>query len=107
MDLGSLKEYVTGQSRMQQVADSTVLLQITHNHLKARFPEIRLDLHVSPHGMAVRRGSWAGRPAYGVHRPLPPSRRLGPCLRVQALGLLPTIRPSLSHHPSPLLLPPR
>lgn len=46
-DLGSLREYVTGQSRMQQAADSTVLLHIAHNHLKARFPEIRLDLHVS------------------------------------------------------------
>jgi hypothetical protein len=46
-DLGSLREYVTGQSRMQAAADSTVLLLITHNHLKARFPEIRLDMHVS------------------------------------------------------------
>lgn len=31
---------------MQQAADSTVVLQITHNHLKARFPEIRLDMHM-------------------------------------------------------------
>ena len=46
LDMGSLREYVTGQSRMQQAADSTVLLHIAHNHLKARFPEIRLDMHV-------------------------------------------------------------
>lgn len=46
-DLGSLREYVTGASRMQCAADSTVQLHVTHNHLKARFPEIRLDMHVS------------------------------------------------------------
>lgn len=54
-DIGSLREYVTGQSRMQQAADSTVLLHITHNHLKARFPEIRLDLHVSIPTSKLRR----------------------------------------------------
>lgn len=41
-----LKQYVTGSSSMQQCADSTVLLHITHNHLKAKFPELRFDLHV-------------------------------------------------------------
>jgi tubulin-folding cofactor B len=46
LDMGSLRDYVTGQSRMQQAAESTVLLHITHNHLKAKFPEIRLDMHV-------------------------------------------------------------
>jgi len=45
--MGSLREYVTGHSRMQQAADTTVLLHITHNHLRAKFPEIRLDMHVS------------------------------------------------------------
>ncbi|KAI8463710.1 MAG: CAP Gly-rich domain-containing protein [Monoraphidium minutum] len=45
-DMGSLREYVTGKSGMQQ-ADSTVLMHIAHNHLKARFPEIRLDMHMT------------------------------------------------------------
>lgn len=45
--MGTLRDYVTGTSRMQQAAESTVVLHITHNHLKARFPEIRLDMHVS------------------------------------------------------------
>jgi hypothetical protein len=43
-----LKDYVTGQDGgMQLLADSTVQLHVVHNHLKAHFPEIRLDLHVS------------------------------------------------------------
>lgn len=46
LTLGSLKDYVKGQSHMQQAAESTVVVSMTHNHLKARFPEIRLDLHV-------------------------------------------------------------
>jgi hypothetical protein len=45
--LPSLKEYVSGSSTMQQSAESTVQLYITHCHLKAQFPEIRLDKHVS------------------------------------------------------------
>jgi hypothetical protein len=45
--MSALKEYVSGSSTMQQSAESTVQLFITHNHLKARFPEIRLDKHVS------------------------------------------------------------
>jgi tubulin-folding cofactor B len=45
--MSDLKSYVTGSSSgMQQCADSTVLLHITHNHLKAKFPELRFDLHV-------------------------------------------------------------
>jgi hypothetical protein len=44
--ISALKEYVSGSSAMQQSAESTVQLFITHNHLKARFPEIRLDKHV-------------------------------------------------------------
>jgi hypothetical protein len=42
-----LKDYVSGTSTMQQSADSTVQLFVTHCHLKAQFPEIRLDKHVS------------------------------------------------------------
>jgi hypothetical protein len=64
--MGSLREYVTGESRMQQAADSTVLLVVTHNHLKARFPEIRLDKHVSrgvtdPWGVADAGTAWRAR----------------------------------------------
>lgn len=50
--MGALKDYVTGQSHMQHAAESTVSMFITHNHLKARFPEIRLDLHVRKDGVA-------------------------------------------------------
>jgi len=45
--LPSLKDYVSGSSSMQQSAESTVQLFVTHCHLKAQFPEIRLDKHVS------------------------------------------------------------
>lgn len=45
--MSALRDYVSGSSSMQQSAESTVQLFITHNHLKARFPEIRLDRHVS------------------------------------------------------------
>lgn len=44
--MGDLKDYVSGSSNMQQTAESTVQLFVTHCHLKARFPEIRLDKHV-------------------------------------------------------------
>lgn len=74
LDLGSLKEYVKGTSRMQAAADSTVLLHIAHNHLKARFPEIRLDMHVSgkaprlSEGGAPRPGCSGRRAASGCRR---------------------------------------
>ena len=46
--MSALKEYVTGAAGgMQAPAESTVTVFVTHNHLKARFPEIRLDKHVS------------------------------------------------------------
>lgn len=45
--LSSLRDYVSGSSSMQQSAESTVQLFVTHCHLKAQFPEIRLDKHVS------------------------------------------------------------
>lgn len=44
--LNGLKDYVSGSSTMQQTAESTVQLFVTHCHLKAQFPEIRLDKHV-------------------------------------------------------------
>jgi hypothetical protein len=48
-EMHALRDYVTGGSRMQQTAESTVLVYLTHNHLKAQFPEIRLDLNVCEH----------------------------------------------------------
>ena len=45
--MSSLRDYVAGEDGgMQQLGDTTVVLFVTHNHLNARFPEIRLDLHV-------------------------------------------------------------
>ncbi len=49
LEINALREYVTGASHMQRAADTTVQVYITHNHLRAQFPEIRLDLHVSSH----------------------------------------------------------
>lgn len=45
--IADLKQYVQAAGAMQAAAESTVLMFITHNHLKAQFPEIRLDRHVS------------------------------------------------------------
>ena len=60
---------------MQARGESTVLLHVTHNHLKARFPEIRLDLHVRwlAWGVRCRRGARppaAHRPRARPYRPL-------------------------------------
>lgn len=46
--MADLKSYVTGPDAggLNQ-GETTVLLHVTHSNLKARFPEIRLDLHVS------------------------------------------------------------
>lgn len=46
-DIQSLKDYVAADSGVQNRAESTVLLQVSHSNLRARFMEIRLDLHVS------------------------------------------------------------
>jgi hypothetical protein len=72
LDLSSLKQYVQGTSGMLQ-ADSTVLMQVSHNHLKARFPEIRLDLHVSAKGAASCWGRSGGRATH-VAGPAPMRR---------------------------------
>lgn len=44
-DLAALREYVTAPGGQNQ-ADSTVRLLVTHSNLKAKFMEIRLDMHV-------------------------------------------------------------
>lgn len=46
--MSSLRDYVAGPSGgMQAAAESTVLLQVSHSKLAARFPEIRLDRHMT------------------------------------------------------------
>mmetsp|Transcript_18317 Transcript_18317/g.51694 ORF Transcript_18317/g.51694 Transcript_18317/m.51694 type:complete len:283 (+) Transcript_18317:15-863(+) len=47
-DVQALKDYVRGPSGQEAGrADSTVLLQVTHSNLKARFLEIRFDRHMT------------------------------------------------------------
>lgn len=47
-DVQALKDYVKGPSGMEAGrSESTVLLQVTHSNLKARFLEIRFDKHMS------------------------------------------------------------
>eukprot|EP00775_Hariotina_reticulata_P001989 gene1989-2311_t len=58
--LGGLKDYVTGSSNMQNAADSTVQLFISHNHLKAKFPEIRLDKHMTVSAVKSKINSMTG-----------------------------------------------
>lgn len=49
-DIQQLKDYVAGPaSGIQNRVDSTVLLQVSHSNLSARFMEIRLDMHVRMH----------------------------------------------------------
>lgn len=49
-DAEQLRAYVVGPDGggLRQ-ADSTVLLHVTHSNLKAKFIELRFDLHVSVH----------------------------------------------------------
>lgn len=57
-DLKALRDYVTAPGQMQNQADGTVLLSVTHSNLKARFMEIRFDRHVRwhcPEGAAAAR----------------------------------------------------
>ena len=44
-DLRALRDYVTAPGSQNQ-SEATVRLLVTHSNLKARFLEIRLDLHV-------------------------------------------------------------
>lgn len=48
-DLAALRAYVTapGEAGGVQRAPNTVLLHVRHASLKARFAELRLDMHVS------------------------------------------------------------
>ena len=47
-DVQQLKDYVRGPSGQESGrADSTVLLQVTHSNLQARFMEIRFDRHMT------------------------------------------------------------
>ena len=46
-DIQQLKDYVAANDAGgQKQAESTVRLHVTHSNLKAKFIEIRLDLHV-------------------------------------------------------------
>lgn len=47
-DVEGLRAYVVGpDSGFANRSDSTVLLNISHSNLQAKFMEIRLDMHVS------------------------------------------------------------
>jgi hypothetical protein len=74
--MSSLRDYVAGaDGGMQQMADSTVVLYMTHNHLNARFPEIRLDLHVRLCGVPAR-GAEAAAAANRSRAPKRAARRV-------------------------------
>ena len=45
-DMEALRAYVTAPDTTMNRADTTVLLQITHNNLKANFVDIRFDRHM-------------------------------------------------------------
>ncbi|KAG2428306.1 hypothetical protein HXX76_010454 [Chlamydomonas incerta] len=54
-DVDALRAYVAGPSTgFANKADSTVLLHVTHSNLKARFMEIRLDLHSTIESVKVK-----------------------------------------------------
>lgn len=46
-DMQALRDYVMADSGAQRPAESTRRLLVTHSNLKAKFMEIRLDMHVS------------------------------------------------------------
>jgi tubulin-folding cofactor B len=46
-DMQTLRDYVTHDSGIQNQHESTVLLELTHSNLKAKFMQVRLDKHVS------------------------------------------------------------
>mmetsp|Transcript_4889 Transcript_4889/g.12550 ORF Transcript_4889/g.12550 Transcript_4889/m.12550 type:complete len:195 (+) Transcript_4889:259-843(+) len=46
-DMEALRSYITYDSGIQNKGESTVLLEITHSNLKAKFMQIRLDMHMS------------------------------------------------------------
>jgi len=46
-DMQALRDYVMAETGSQNPSESTVRLLVTHSNLKAKFMEIRLDMHVS------------------------------------------------------------
>lgn len=46
-EMQALRDYVMYDSGVQNQAESTVLLEVTHSNLNARFMQIRLDLHMT------------------------------------------------------------
>ena len=48
-DHGAIRDYVTGADHLQysQLAEGEVLVLLTHSNLPAKFPDIRLDLHMT------------------------------------------------------------
>jgi len=46
-DMQALRDYVTHDSGSLNQAESTVLLEVTHSNLNAKFMQIRLDMHMS------------------------------------------------------------
>ena len=47
-DIQALKDYVSAPGSFgQNQAETTVRLHVTHSNLKAKFIELRMDLHVS------------------------------------------------------------
>ncbi|XP_075263802.1 uncharacterized protein LOC142355566 [Convolutriloba macropyga] len=46
-EMQALRDYVTYDSGSLNQAESTVLLEVTHSNLKAKFMQIRLDKHMS------------------------------------------------------------
>ncbi|KAJ9516910.1 hypothetical protein QJQ45_027299 [Haematococcus lacustris] len=52
-DIVALREYVTGQGGQNRL-ESTVLLHVTHSNLKAKFFELRLDMHMTIESLKVK-----------------------------------------------------
>lgn len=59
-DIDALKQYVNFNNGFQNKAESTVLLNVTHSNLKARFMEIRLDRHMTVDQVKIRLESHTG-----------------------------------------------
>ncbi|CAM6088041.1 unnamed protein product [Calypogeia fissa] len=64
--LESLKNYVRGPSSQNQSED-TVLLQVTHSNLKARFHELRFDLHTTIGNVKERLRTHTGTAVESMH----------------------------------------
>lgn len=74
-DIASLKAYVQGpDGGMQNRSSSTVLLQVSHSNLSARFMEVRLDQHVSIEAVKVKLVSHCGTSASNMELQLKDQR---------------------------------